>query len=68
MTTLVKLRGARLQRSKPEPQRGCEEFRDDVVTYGGVLYESLRLRRDFHVAAPSEHRETRRHRSTDQND
>lgn len=65
MTTLVNLREAQLQRSKAAEQRALEEFREDVVTYGGVLYESLKKRRDFNVPSPSERRELKRHRGID---
>jgi hypothetical protein len=61
MTTVVELRGEQLRRSKPTQPRVVENFRDDVVTYGGVLYDVLRRRKDFLQAGPP--REMRRHRA-----
>jgi hypothetical protein len=60
MTTVVELRAGQLRRNKPTSQRAVDEFRDDVLTYGSVVYEALKRRRDFCVSTPPEHKESRR--------
>lgn len=39
-----------MRRNKPAQGDVSDEFRDDVLEYGGMLYESLRRRRDFDTA------------------
>ena len=45
--TVVQLRSKVLPRSKSAHENASDDFRDDVLEYGGILYESLRRRRDF---------------------
>lgn len=37
------------RRNKPTPTTVREEFREDVIAYGALLYDSLRQRQDFEV-------------------
>lgn len=47
MTTVAHLRSPVPRRNRAVREVNNEDFRDDVVRYGVLLYESLRQRRDF---------------------
>ena len=44
------------RRNKPSRAAVREEFRDDVIAYGALLYESLRQRQDFEAIKEHEAR------------
>lgn len=49
MTTVTQLRTPMSRRNRPTPTTVREEFREDVIAYGALLYDSLRQRQDFEV-------------------
>lgn len=63
MTTVVALRANQLRRSKPALPNPSGEFREDVLTYGSIVYEGLKKRRDFCVSIPAEHSDMRRRKA-----
>lgn len=63
MTTVVALRANQLRRNKPDAPSPVGEFREDVLTYGAMVYDSLKKRRDFCVSIPNEHSDSRRRKA-----
>lgn len=49
MTTVTQLRTPMSRRNRPTQATVREEFREDVIAYGALLYDSLRQRQDFDV-------------------
>jgi len=69
MTSVVELRtGATLRRVRHSHQSDTEDFRDDVLTYGGLIYESLRMRRDLDASDADVDKKIRRRQKAEASD